>query len=93
MQRVSCILDVIDVDLALISKLERAFAIFLPKCIRLVDLCILREFSICLHETSGGEEIHETNFIYEPSTIEPHQLCTLQSHLPCHPGSHGAIIK
>lgn len=39
-------LDVIDVDFALVAELEGAFAVFLAVVVRLVDLCVLRKFTV-----------------------------------------------
>lgn len=42
-------LDIINVDLSLISKLEGALAVFLAKCVCLVDLGVFGEFSVCFY--------------------------------------------
>jgi hypothetical protein len=40
-------LDVVDINLTLISELERALSIFLAERVRLVNFSILRKFTIC----------------------------------------------
>ena len=42
-------LDIIDIDLALISELERAFAVFLAKGIGFVDFGVFWQLSIGFH--------------------------------------------
>lgn len=42
-------LDIIDIDLALISELERALAVFLAKGIGFVDFGVFRKLSVGFH--------------------------------------------
>lgn len=42
-------LDVVDVDFTLVAELERALALLVSERLGLVDLGILRQFSVCFH--------------------------------------------
>lgn len=42
-------LDVINVNLSLISEFKGAFAIFLAKCVCLIDLGIFGQFAVCFY--------------------------------------------
>lgn len=51
--RAVVVLDVVDINLSLISELKGALAIFLAKCVRLVDFGVFWEFAIRFYYTTS----------------------------------------